>query len=389
MVIQNLNKYVQSFKQDEEKEEGQNGSWSELPQDVLCLVSAHLFIWDLLAFRAICKSWRLITPISRPLLPLMDSPHSQSPCLISLNNHTCKFFHPIQNDTYQMHIPELQGASIRFSKYGWLLLSRKDCSIFFFHPFNRIKIEIPRYPKEDAFQTMCFSSPPDSIDCFVFGITFNGAKFGIIRCGEVYWTIREFIRGFEPYGISSCSPLLYKGKCYWLGHAGRVGVFDLQKYMRALDTNNEYSCRWAYHSSILMEKLSDSLHRSYLLESAGKLLAVFELHDNETSFFIFSLNLSSIRPKMKWHPKRNMGNKLLYLSSGGSFSELAVIKCMRNMIYMPTVQGNSNVFYSFRTKKYHYFCKDHSCRTSSHGEEPINCTWINPMRIDLDEAFEW
>ncbi|XP_030925019.1 F-box/kelch-repeat protein At1g57790-like [Quercus lobata] len=288
-----------------------------------------------------------------------------------------------------MHIPELQGASIRFSKYGWLLLSRKDCSIFFFHPFNRIKIELPRYPQEDAFQTMCFSSPPDSIDCFVFGITFNGAKFGIIRRGEVYWTIREFIRGFEPYGISSCSPLLYKGKCYWLGHAGRVGVFDLQKYMRAQDTNNEYLCRWAYHSSILLEMLGDSLHRSYLLESDGKLLAVFELHDNEPSFFIFSLNLSSIRPKMKWHPKRNMGNKLLYVSSGGSFSELAVIKGMRNMIYMPTVQGNSNVFYSFRTKKYHYFCKDHSCRTSSHGEEPINCTWINPMRIDLDEAFEW
>ena len=72
-------------------------------------------------------------------------------------------------------------------------MSRKDCSIFFFHPFNKIKIELPRYPKEGAFQTMCFSSPPDSIDCFVFGITFNGAKFGIIRCGEAYWTIREFI----------------------------------------------------------------------------------------------------------------------------------------------------------------------------------------------------
>ena len=195
-----------SIKQDQEKGEGQNGSWPELPQDVLCLVSAHLFIWDLLAFRAICKSWQSITPINRPLLPLMDSPHSQSPCLISLNNHTCKFFHPIQNDTYQMHIPELQGASIRFSKYGWLLLSRKDCSIFFFHPFNRIKIEIPRYPKEDAFQTMCFSSPPDSIDCFVFGITFDGAKFGIIRRGEAYWTIHKFI--WKESGSLKSSQLL-------------------------------------------------------------------------------------------------------------------------------------------------------------------------------------
>ena len=148
----------------------------------------------------------------------MDSPHSQSPCLISLDNHTCKLFHPIQNDTYQMHIPELQGASIRFSKYGWLLLSRKDCSIFFFHPFNRIKIELPRYPQEDAFQTMCFSSPPDSIDCFVFGITFNGAKFGVIRCGEAYWTIREFI-WMESDGLKSTQLLssLYSHLGYSFG----------------------------------------------------------------------------------------------------------------------------------------------------------------------------
>ena len=130
--------------------------------------------------------------------------------------------------------------------------------------------------------------------------------------------------------------------------------------------------------------------QKYLVENAKELLPIFELYDQEPSIYIFALNLYSIgRNKKRWRIERNMENKLLYVSSGGSFSKLTVIEGMGNMIFLPTVEGNSNVFYSLRTKNYHCFCKDHLFRTLSHIKELINCTCINPTRIDIDEAFEW
>uniref|UniRef100_A0A7N2M6W9 Uncharacterized protein n=1 Tax=Quercus lobata TaxID=97700 RepID=A0A7N2M6W9_QUELO len=47
-----------------------------------------------------------------------------------------------------------------------------------------------------------------------------------------------------------------------------------------------------------IEHLDDSCN-SYLLESDGKLFAVFELNQIEPSIQIYSLNLSSIETKMK------------------------------------------------------------------------------------------
>ena len=121
-----------------------------------------------------------------PLQPLLDPPYSHSPYLMQLGNHKCTFFHPMHdNGSYQMDFPELRDAFIRYSKYGWLLLSKIDGSVFFFHPFDRIKLEPPSYPCKEEFESMSFSSPPTSTNCFVIAIISHGDKFGIIRRGEV------------------------------------------------------------------------------------------------------------------------------------------------------------------------------------------------------------
>ena len=391
-MIENI---VQSFKQVEEKEKEKelDKSWSELPLHLLCQFSAHLILKDLNTFRAICKSWRLSSPMS-PLLPLLKLPYSQSPCLMYLAKHKCTFFHPMHdNGSYQMDLPELQDAFIRYSKYGWLLLSKMDGSVFFFHPFDRIKIELPNYPCKEIFESMSFSSPPTSTDCFVIGIIYHGSKFSIIRRGEVAWTLCEFTDYFRPMGhFINNNPLLYKGRCYRLGLQGdglpvKVGVFDPHEY---LSHPNQYKCRWKYLSYIPPpEDFDYSLRSSYLLERDGKLFVVFELHDSEPSIHIYSLNLSSIGPRMKWHKVTNIGNKMLCVSSGGSFFELSVAKGMSNKIYVPSVQDNNNIFYSLETKKYHSCFTDYSSRNKSHGRELPNCTWIKPSCIDLDEGFKW
>ena len=137
-----------------------------------------------------------------------------------------------------------------------------------------------------------------------------------------------------------------------------------------------------------LEHLNDSCN-SYLLESDGKLFAMFELNQIEPSIQIYSLNLSSIGTRMKWHKVTNIGNKMLYVSSRGSFSELVVAKGISNKIYMPNVLDNNNIFYSLQTKEYHSCFSDYSSKSISLGREPSKCTWIKPSYIDLDEGFKW
>ena len=173
--------------------------------------SARLILKDLGTFRAICKSWQLSSPMS-PLQPLLDPPYSHSPYLMQLGNHKCTFFHPMHdNGSYQMDIPELRDAFIVIqSMVG--CSSKMDGSAFFIHPFDRIKIKLPSYPCKEEFESISFSSPPTSTNCFVIAIISHGDKFGIIRRGEVAWTLCELIEHFQPIGNGN--PVLYKDRCY-------------------------------------------------------------------------------------------------------------------------------------------------------------------------------
>lgn len=239
---------------------------------------------------------------------------------------------------------------------------------------------------------MCFSSPPTSGDCVVIGVTFAGMQVGFIRRGELDWTICQFKRD-SCSELSGCTPVLYKGKFYCLYKLGRLAVFDLNEYLGA---PNKYSCSWTVFSTGLPEHICDSYERSYLVEDNGELFTVFEMHDCEPSVYIFSLNLSPSGSRsrmnwshMKWHEVRNLRNKMLYVSPGGLFSELAAVEGMRNTIYLPKVQDNSNVFYSLKTKNYHSFFSDYSTRISSNGRELNNSSWIIPMLTTAEEEFSW
>ncbi|KAE8037803.1 hypothetical protein FH972_010360 [Carpinus fangiana] len=63
-----------------------------------------------------------------------------------------------------------------------------------------------------------------------------------------------------------------------------------------------------------------------------------------------------LKPRiMVWHRVTSLENRMMYLSPGGSFLEPAVATRTSNKIYMPMIQDNKNVFYSFDTAMYHIF----------------------------------
>ncbi|CAK9157696.1 unnamed protein product [Ilex paraguariensis] len=131
-------------------------------------------------------------------MPIHDSPPFGSPCLMFLNkkNRLFNFFDPTRNATYQADIPELVDANIRCSKEGWLLMCQGDETVFFFNPFSKEKIKLPDIPICYAFTTMCFSTPPTSLDCQVFGIEsigYDTVSIGTFKVGDGSWTINLYV----------------------------------------------------------------------------------------------------------------------------------------------------------------------------------------------------
>ncbi|MBA0737429.1 hypothetical protein Gogos_010894 [Gossypium gossypioides] len=170
----------------------QVGQWSNLPDDVLTIVLSHLFGKDYVNLLSVCRSWRSAPP---PLRSVPNPSTSPYPSLFhfSGNNSMCKFYDPFYNGAYVAQIPdELIDARIFFSNYGWLLMCQ-DTQLFFLHPFTNQRIDLPSIERHDLeeYGRMCFSTPPSSPNCMVFGILDDYpiiSDVTIIHRGESSWT---------------------------------------------------------------------------------------------------------------------------------------------------------------------------------------------------------
>eukprot|EP00257_Ricinus_communis_P025970 XP_025013384.1 F-box protein At3g56470-like [Ricinus communis] len=142
--------------------------WSDLPLDILPMIAGRLGIIDLISFRSVCKDWKSASatasaeiessPLREPWFLLYGGEASQ--CLLLSRT----------GNKYTINIPEMNGATCIASKKGWLLLLREeDYSIYFFCPFSRAKIDLPKLQNLASVPNhlAAFPSAPTSQDCFV------------------------------------------------------------------------------------------------------------------------------------------------------------------------------------------------------------------------------
>ncbi|KAK6118762.1 hypothetical protein DH2020_047488 [Rehmannia glutinosa] len=226
---------------------------------------------------------------------------------------------------------------------------------------------------QNWFWLVCFFHPPTSLNCTIFGIQtprrwHNVVNICILKRGADKWESNEY-RIKTKFRVSYGAPVLHREQVYFLDVKGNVATFDISK--SRLIVNSRCLRR--------RRRLGDKIKEHYLFKIKGEeqtLFAVFVLHD-ERKVNMFRL----LEPEMKWELVEDIGDKVLYLSLWLSFGDTAHLKSMANRIYFPKFHGDTAIFYSLCTRKYHSLDNNYS-DDNSYGLKRLDfAAWIMPAPI--------
>ncbi|XP_030930088.1 uncharacterized protein LOC115955855 isoform X3 [Quercus lobata] len=351
--------------------------------DMVKVIAERLILVDYLHFRATCKIFHsAASPIQwRIAMEKVENPSLLSPWLVFFENESvCAFIDPKHGDKYIINLPQvLKGGIICGSKDGWLLVVVAEKShfflgeklTFFFNPFTQAILPLAEnMDRALDFSCIGFSSSPPSSECVVVNLSKHesDAKFVVEYSSSLgqdldedldHWHENEF--NDADFSFNNNSPVFYKGAFYCLGKKGNLGILKL---------NDDGENTW----EVLTKPKSPCMSgydQNYLVECDGELFSVF-VGNMRKWVQVFKLNES----KMTWIRVENLGNHMFYLSCSSSFSVRAKTPGMENKIYFPIFCGQSMVFFSLETKKFHSFeGKDVDFYSS---REKLRCGWIEP-----------
>ncbi|XP_026450460.1 uncharacterized protein LOC113350527 isoform X2 [Papaver somniferum] len=377
---------------DDEKEDIKEvKGWDRLDDDIVWFISSCLSLLDYVHLRAVCRNYRLVFPIvnwrsccsTRSLQSTVSSPWL---VFAKDNESVYSFINPMHKDeNYLTSIPEiLEGSTIRFSKGGWLLLSKGYLSVFFYNPFTKAIIKLPDLPSNYQFRGISFSSLPTSSDCVVFAISnfANDSVFiSFIKRGDEFWTYSNQYDNvylppnrtnmdFEP---SLNSPIFYKGAFYCLDVNGTLGVFTL-----------ENGTRWEVLSMVPPPNC-DFIYKSYLVELEGKLLSVLLGHYGKW-VRVFRLDMT----EMVWVEVKHLGRLVLFISNTSCMATIAPTSRMENRIYFPRLQNEGILFYSLDSGEYHSLESENYGTDYCNSKDNLRCGWIEPTLSETTlPNFDW
>lgn len=139
--------------------------WVDLPPGLLSPIANSLGIIDLLSVRGVCKDWRLAPSTASAEIEYV--PTTEPWFILYGETEICTLYTPNVKKIYSINFPELKNSTCLASNQGWLLLFQEG-SIFFFCPFSRARIDLPRFPHQEmSDHVAAFSCPPTSLECIV------------------------------------------------------------------------------------------------------------------------------------------------------------------------------------------------------------------------------
>ncbi|KAL6133618.1 hypothetical protein ACLB2K_065852 [Fragaria x ananassa] len=310
-------------------------TWSELPIELLEVISSRLSLDDNIRASAVCKRW-----------------HSAA---VSVRRR----FHTVD-------FPQLNGSRVCYTKGGWLLLYRpRTLRVFFFNPFTQEVVKLPRF--ELAYQIFAFSAPPTSTSCIVFTIKHvNPTVVAISTChprAQVWTTVQYQNR--LPF-VSSiwnklvfCNDLFYCQSLtgYW------VGVFNPQERTWSVLSVPPPKCPKKFFAKNWWKG-------KFMTEKDGDILVVYTCStENPIAFKLDQGN-------MVWEEIKNLDGVTVFASFLTTYANTNLPAIKRNSIYFSKIcyYGRQCISYSLEDGRYHPRNECHDW-----GEQdPFKTIWIDP-----------
>ncbi|GMJ02908.1 FBox/DUF295-Related 1 [Hibiscus trionum] len=336
-------------------------TWSDLPVELLDLIMSGLPVEDNIRASAVCKRWHEVAVSVRAV--------NQSPWLMYFpkGSSLYEFYDPSERKIYHLELPELRGSRVLHTKDGWLLLYRhRNHCVFFFNPFTREMINLPRF--ELTSQGAAFSCAPTSTDCVVFTVTHEGPLVvAISTChpGESEWTTVNH-RNRLPFVSSFWDKLVFSNETFYcLSLTGWVGVYYLPRQAwKVLAVapprypENFFAKHW--------------WKGKFMTENNGDILIIYTSNDENP--MVYKLD----RSEMAWKELETLGGVTLFASFLSSHSGIGLPGIMTNSVYFPKVRffGKRCISYSFGDCRYYPRKQQYNWEE----EDPFENIWIQPPR---------
>ncbi|XP_028795571.1 F-box/kelch-repeat protein At1g57790-like [Neltuma alba] len=337
-------------------------TWSDLPDELLELILSRLTLADNVRASAVCKRWHASASAVRVV--------NQSPWLMCIPKFGswCEFYDPVHRKTYSWEFTELTGSRLCYAKDGWLLLYRyRSHRVFFFNPFTREVIKLPRY--EMTCQIIAFSCAPTSPGCVLFAVDHVTPLFVVIstcHLGDSEWTTLSY-RNRLPFVSSSIwnKVVFFNGLFYCLSLTGWIGVFDPVKRVWNVLAVPPPKCP----ENVLAKNWREG---KFMTEHEGDILVIYACSSEK--LIIFKLD----QIKMEWEKMDTLEGATVFASFLSSHSKTDMPGIMRNSVYFPKVRfyGKRCISYSFDDCRYYPRKQCHDWG----GQKPFENIWIEPPK---------
>ncbi|KAI3447458.1 hypothetical protein Pfo_004123 [Paulownia fortunei] len=338
---------------------GEQHAQSDLPTELLELILSQLTLRDNIRASAVCKRWLAVAISVRKA--------GKPPWLMFFPKFgdLYEFYDPSQRKIYCLQFPELRGSTICYAKDRWLLLFRpRTCRIFFFCPYTRELIKLPKL--QLAHQVVAFSAAPTSPSCILFTVehvTATVIAVSTCRPGATEWATVNY-QSHLPFFSSMWNKLVFcKGLFYCLSLTGWLGVYNPDK------------STWTVHSvppPKCMEYFSveNRWRGKFMAEHNGDIFVVC------TRAVVNPIIYKLDQTNKVWVEMECLGGMTLFANFLSSHARTDIIGKMRNNIYFSKVlfYGKRCVTYSpddgrYYPRKQYYDWEE---------QDPSESIWIEP-----------
>ena len=336
-------------------------SWADLPAELLESILSRLILVDNIRASSVCKRWHSVASDVRVV--------NQSPWLMYFPKFgDCyEFYDPVQHKTLTFELPELNGSRVCYTKDGWLLLYRpRTHRVFFFNPFTRELIKLPRF--EMTYQIVAFSCAPTSPDCVLFTVKHvSPTVVAISTCypGATEWTTLSY-QNRLPFVSSIWNKLVFcNGLFYCLSLTGWLGVFNSSERTWSVLSVPPPKCPENFFAKNWWKG-------KFMTEHEGDIIVIYTCSNENPIIFKLDLTL------LEWEEMTTLDGVTLFASFLSSHARTDLHGIMRNSVFFSKVRFYGKRCISFSLDGYRYYPRK---QWHDWGEQdPFENIWIEPPK---------